>query len=124
MREVRGGVYQAWSKGSKVDASSLGSKEEEAVLKAFVDWFSLHRASMIVYTYGSSFGKTAAEASDAPNLDVNHTSCLAAEADGRDWSNDLPERGADVSYDTSRVPGAANFKPVKPLVPSKGKIEL
>ena len=103
MREVKGGVYQAWSKGSKVDASSLGSKEEEAVLKAFVDWFSLHRASMIVYTYGSSFGKTAAEGSDSPNVDVNQTRCANDEARGGADSARAAGSASSVTYE-ARVP--------------------
>ena len=52
------------------------------MLKAFIDWFMLEMASTIVYTTGSSFGKTAAEASSVANIDVNHTSCIRDEAAG------------------------------------------
>jgi hypothetical protein len=113
------GVFKPWSSGGKVDPASLGDADEAAMLKAFVDWFALQRAARIVYTYQSSFGKTAAEATDAPNLDVNFTRCRtaderwgalpsadgasgAAEADDEppwlaaEWAN-----AAGVVYDTS-----------------------
>ena len=76
------------------------------MLKAVVDWFALERASSIVYTTASSFGKTAAEASSVINIDLNHTKCLAHAAAGRDWSNAWPTDPSLVSYDTSAVPGA------------------
>ena len=82
----------------------MGDADADAVLKAFVDWFALQAASRIVYTHQSSFGKTAAEASDAPNVDVNFTSCASAEAAGLTWEN--LDTGATVTYDTSGVPGA------------------
>jgi hypothetical protein len=75
-----GGVFEPWSRGSKVDPVTLGEDSEAAMLKAFVDWFALRRAGRLVYTHQSSFGKTAAEANDAPNVDVNHTRCGAADA--------------------------------------------
>ena len=62
-------------------------------------------AHRIVYTHQSSFGKTAAEASTAPNIDVNFTRCVAAEADGSGWE-DLHEGSHTMTYDTSKVPGA------------------
>jgi hypothetical protein len=100
-----GTVYEAWSRGSKVDAATLEDRDEMAVVKAFVDWFALQRSARIVYTHQSSFGKTAAEATDAPNVDVNFTTCASAEDDGLQWS-DLPDVGASITYDTSKVPGA------------------
>ena len=60
-------------------ASTLGADDHAAVLKAIVDWFALLASERLVYTYQSSFGKTAAEASAAPNLDVNYTRCLKAD---------------------------------------------
>ena len=126
-----GGVFMPWSRGGKVDAKSLGEEAEAAVLKAVVDWFALQRADRLVYTYQSSFGKTAAESSDAPNLDVNHTRCVIADerwqghprdsergaesADGEyrlatdaPWVHEWAERAsAGVAYDVSKVPGAS-----------------
>lgn len=121
--EFEGGVFMPWSKGGKVDAATLGDDDERAVLKAIVDWFMLQRASRLVYTYQSSFGKTAAEASDAPNLDVNQTRCIAAEqlwssraeeggtggGDGgqqQQWEYEWAATADGVAYDTSKVPGA------------------
>ena len=122
---VDGGVFMPWSRGGKVEASTLGADDEQAVLKAVVDWFALRRASRIVYTYQSSFGKTAAEASDAPNVDVNQTRCVLAEqrwslraggdgaAAARDgatavtqWEYEWSHAGDGVAYDVSMVPGA------------------
>jgi hypothetical protein len=100
-----GGVFMPWSRGTRVDASSLGEDDEAALVKAFVDWFALQSASRIVYTHQSSFGKTAAEATDAPSIDVNYTRCATAEAEGVGWDT-LPPRGTAITYDTSRVPGA------------------
>ena len=118
VRTVEGGVFMPWSRGGKVDAASLGDAEQEAVFKAIVDWFALQRAERIVYTHQSSFGKTAAESSDAPNIDVNHTRCLAADArwgaaGGGEggaaavWEVEWGEAAdGGVTYDTSAVPGA------------------
>jgi len=106
LRTQDGTVYAAWSRGSAVDASTLGEKEEESVLKAFVDWFSVEASTAIIYTTGSSFGKTAAEASAVINIDLNHTKCNAHAEAGRDWSNAWPTDPSAVSYDTSLVPGA------------------
>ena len=118
LRSTDGGVYMAWSRGSKVDPASLGESEESAVLKAFVDWFALQAAERIIYTYQSSFGKTAAESTDAPNLDVNYTRCLAADtrwgattaapagtAADAPWVVEWKDAGG-VAYDVSQVPGA------------------
>jgi len=60
-----------------------------------------------VYTHQSSFGKTAAESNDAPNVDVNHTRCSQVEAEGQPWQ-ELWEvaRTSTITYDTSKVPGA------------------
>ena len=82
MRAHAGAVFGPWSRGGHVDAAQIGETEEHAVIKAFVDWFALQRASLIVYTFGSSFGKTAAEGSESPNIDVNQTRCAADEARG------------------------------------------
>ena len=106
-----GGVYAPWSAGGKVDASQLTEEAEVAVLKAIVDWFALQAASRIIYTHQSSFGKTAAESSSAPNVDVNFTACARAEAawggGGGTWAEEWAERvGAGITYDVSRVPGA------------------
>jgi len=81
-RSAEGAVFSPWSRGGHVNASLLGVAEERAVIKAFVDWFALERAKLLVYTFGSSFGKTAAEASDSPNIDVNQTRCKADEETG------------------------------------------
>ena len=107
-----------------MDASTLGADDHAAVLKAIVDWFALLASERLVYTYQSSFGKTAAEASDAPNLDVNYTRCLAADerwGDGEapvivpPWVVEWAEAGGGVAYDVSRVPGAKEPKPPQPL---------
>ena len=79
LTEQSGGVYAPWAAGTAVTADSLGDGEREAVRKAFVDWFAIQGAGFIVYTTGSSFGKTAAEASAAPNVDVGHARCTLAE---------------------------------------------
>ncbi|KAL1521746.1 hypothetical protein AB1Y20_021401 [Prymnesium parvum] len=106
LRLQQGKVYQAWSQGSAIDASKLKDDDEEAVLKAVVDWFALEASTSIIYTTGSSFGKTAAESSSVVNIDLNHTKCRAHAAAGRDWSNAWPTDPSAVSYDTSLVPGA------------------
>jgi len=108
LRTQQGHVYAAWSRGSHVDVSTLSEKDEEAVLKAVVDWFALEAATSIIYTTGSSFGKTAAESSSVINIDLNHTKCNDHFAAGRDWSNAWPTDPSVVSYDTSLVPGAKN----------------
>lgn len=120
LRTTDGGVYLPWSRGGKVDAASLGDAERRAVLKAIVDWFALRSATRIVYTYQSSFGKTAAEASSAPNLDVNHSRCVLADArwgaavgaaaapDALD--TEWAENGDGVAYDASTVPGSKASK--------------
>lgn len=100
---VEGGVFMPWSRGGKVDASTLGEEDERAVLKAVVDWFALKRAHRIVYTYQSSFGKTAAEASDAPNLDVNQTRCAASEMY---WRQRVGEGGAGATAEGVTDEGA------------------
>ena len=41
------------------------------MIKAVVDWFALEGAASIIYTTGSSFGKTAAESSSVINIDLN-----------------------------------------------------
>ena len=101
LRTHTGGVYMPWSRGGKVDAASLGKEDEAAVIKAFVDWFALQGASRIIYTHQSSFGKTAAESAETPNVDVNFTRCAQAEADGVVWGE-----AQSVTYDVSKVPGA------------------
>ena len=103
--EIGGGVYEHWSRGGKVSKEQLRAADEEAVLKAFADWFALRYASVLVWTYGSSFGKTAAEASDAPNLDVNHTRCLEDEATGIPGGSASPSV-TNMQYDVTKVPGA------------------
>ena len=102
-----GKVFQPWSTGGKVDATTLGADDEAAMVKAFVDWFALQAASRVVYTHQSSFGKTAAESNDAPHVDVNHTRCSQVEAEGHPWQ-ELWEaaRTSTITYDTSQVPGA------------------
>tara|TARA_B110001452_G_scaffold177498_1_gene148894 strand:+ start:58 stop:1458 length:1401 start_codon:yes stop_codon:yes gene_type:complete len=107
--EMKGGVYQAWSRGSKVDvaAQPLRSEEEDAVIKAFADWFALRYASLLVWTYGSSFSKTAAEASGMPNIDVNSSRCVEDEATGVRGGSAMPS-STNVQYDTTLVPGAKN----------------
>jgi hypothetical protein len=104
---------------------SHNTNDTQAVLKAFLDWFALQSADRILYTYQSSFGKTAAESSDAPNLDVNHTRCLLAEdrwesvrsvaygkkVDVEEWKVEWEEQAAQgVAYDISKVPGARSAK--------------
>ena len=164
LRTFDGGVFMPWSRGGKVDASTLNDGDQQvnktricmnaplilsrtlpltltftltlhsspintndtqAVLKAFLDWFALQSADRILYTYQSSFGKTAAESSDAPNLDVNHTRCLLAEdrwesvrsvaygkkVDVEEWKVEWEEQAAQgVAYDISKVPGARSAK--------------
>ena len=107
LADQRGKVFQPWSTGGKVDAATLGADDEAAMVKAFVDWFALQAASRVVYTHQSSFGKTAAESNDAPNVDVNHTRCSQVEAEGQPWQ-ELWEvaRTSTITYDTSKVPGA------------------
>ena len=69
-------------------------------------------------------GKTAAESSDVPNLDVNHTRCKAADArwgalppppaqqdtkgddDAAPWLDAEWADSAGVAYDVTKVPGA------------------
>ena len=75
------------------------------MLKAFADWFVLRYASLLVWTYGSSFSKTAAEASPMPNLDVNHTRCIEDEASGSFGGSAMPST-TNMQYDTTLVPGA------------------
>lgn len=102
-----GKVYEPWSRGGKVDAATLGEDAEQSVIKAFVDWFALQSASRIVYTHQSSFGKTAAESTTAPNVDVNYTRCVLVEAGRRSWQSLWEEQsGSSMTYDTSKVPGA------------------
>jgi len=103
--EIQGGVYEHWSRGGKVEREQLADSDEEAVLKAFADWFALRHASLLVWTYGSSFGKTAAAASGAPNIDVNHTRCAEDEATGVPGGSASPSV-TNVQYDVSKVPGA------------------
>ena len=70
-----------------MDPAPLTLSDEKAVLKTFVDWFALESSTSLLFTYGSSFGKSAAEASDAPSMEVNHTRCTQDETAGRNWSN-------------------------------------
>jgi len=104
LREVQGGVFEPWSSGTAVNPSGLGPDDELAVIKTFVDWFALESSTSIVYTYASSFGKTAAEASDAVAIDVNHTRCIADERLGRNRTNTVLGSRVSVGYGDDVVP--------------------
>jgi len=105
LREQSGEVYGPWSRGGAQSAEKLDEDDENAVIKAFVDWFALQQSSVIIYTYGSSFAKTAAEGSEAPNIDVNHTRCRAEDAGV--MAHAVPMNR--VTYDTSKVPGTMDY---------------
>ena len=72
------------------------------MLKTFVDWFALAASTSVVFTYASAFGKTAAEASEAPTLDLNHTSCIVDERLGRNWTNTPPGSRLSAEFAVER----------------------
>ena len=82
-----------------IDPATLGDDDERDVLKAFVDWFALQSASLVVYTHGSPYGLAAAESSDAPAIDVNHTRCRAEERPDGTVTLSLPS-SMELAYDT------------------------
>ena len=78
--------------------------ERDAVRKAFVDWFAIQDAGFIVYTTGSSFGKTAAEASAAPNVDVGLLRCATAAQSDPTAEEIAADFTRAVSYEAKNVP--------------------
>ena len=101
VRAQEGGVFAPWDipRGEAVDPATLADDDERALLKAFVDWFALQSASLIVYTHGSPYGLAAAESSDAPAIDVNHARCRAEERPDGTVRLGLPS-SSELAYDT------------------------